>query len=210
MLSTYAVGAFAGQLAGAAWLLPLVIVWRWNPQDAPALLPLVALSPLAGLLYVELIWWLPRQLLWRILLFGVVTAASMGMMAAAVDGQSAPWSTLLLALGIGATVPLAVRGLVWAFVRSLTSVMALRMGQSIPMLFLSAVLLAIASDSLLDVARAAPAPAGAFALGIVGLGVAIWTVGLRPVEERPWWFRPYGPLLTAFVMAVGIVSYHLG
>jgi hypothetical protein len=71
-------------------------------------------------------------------------------------------------------------------------------------------MLAIASDPLLDVARAAPAPAGAFAFGIVGLGVAIWTVGLRPVEERPWGFRPYGPLLTAFVMAVGIVSYLLG
>jgi hypothetical protein len=204
VLSTYALGAFGGQMAAAAWLLPLVIVLGWTPQDLPALIPLAALSPMAGLLYVELIWWLPRRLLWRSLLFGVVTTATMGIMAAAVGGPPESWGTLLLASGIGASVPLAVRGLVWAFARPHTSVLALRVGQSISLLFLSALVLAPASGPILDVVRAAPAPAGAFALVFVGLGVAMWTVGWRPVEERPRWFRLYGVLLTAFLMAVGI------
>jgi hypothetical protein len=84
--------------------------------------------------------------------------------------------------------------------------MALRPGQSIPVLFLQLVIMASASGWLIEVARAAPAPSVAFTLGTVGLGLAIWTVGLRPAEARPGWFRPYGVLLTVFLMAVGIAS----
>jgi hypothetical protein len=42
-------------------------------------------------------------------------------------------------------------------------------------------------------------------LTIVGLGLVIWTVGLRPPEARPRWFRWYGLLLTAFPIAVGLL-----
>lgn len=205
MVSTYAVGAFAGQLAGFAWLFPFVII-GWNPNDTPELLALAALSPIAGLLYVELIWWLPGRLAWRMVVFGIVTAASVGVLAGAVAEPTAPWRSLLLALAIGSSMPLAARGVVWAFVRSNTSVMVLRPGQSIPLVFLVAVFIAFASGTLAEVARASPALTIAYAVSLVGLGLAIWTVGLRPADARPRWFKPYGLVLTAFLMTVGIVS----
>lgn len=205
MLSTYAVGAFAGQLAGFAWLFPLVII-GWNPDNAPELLPLAALSPIAGLLYVEQILWLPGRLLWRMLAFGLVTAASIGFLAGAVVQPAAPWRSLLVAFAIGTSTPLAARGVVWAFLRSVASVMALRPAQSISVLFVVAVFSAIASGTLGEVARAAPVLTVALAASFVALGLAIWTVGLRPIDERPQWFRAYGPAVTAFLMTVGIVS----
>jgi hypothetical protein len=207
VLSTYAVGALGGTLAGSTWLIPVAIIWSsLSPDDLPAPYPLVALSPIAGLLYVELIWWLPPQRVRRMFLFGLVAAASIGVLAAAIVEPTPTWITMLLALAIGASVPPAARGVVWAFTRSITSVMALRPGQSIPVLFLVTVIVASVSESLLEVARAAPALTAAFALSIVGLGPAIWTVGMRPVDEWPRWFRLYGPLTTVFLMTVGIVS----
>jgi len=207
VLSTYAVGAFAGELASGVWLLPVAIIWSsLNPEPLPGLLALVVLSPLAGVFYVELLWWLPSQLVWRILLCAVITAGSVGMMAAAIAGPTVAWSTVALAFAIGATIPLAVRGVVWAFLRSRSSVMALSPGQSLATLFLVAILMVVASSTLLDVARAVPAAFAAFALGILGLGPLIWTVGLRPAHEWPRWFRPYGQLVTALVMAVCVVS----
>jgi hypothetical protein len=205
VLSTYAVGAFAGQLAGFAWLFPLVIA-GWNPDDVPELLPLAALSPIAGLLYVELLWWLRRRLPWRMLVFGLVTAASICVLAGAVAEPATPWRSLLVAFAIGTSIPLAARGVVWAFVRSVASVMALRPGQSIPLLFVVAVFIAIASGTLGEVARAAPVLTLALAASLVGLGLAIWTVGMRPIDEWPQWFRAYGPAVTVFLMTVGIVS----
>ena len=205
MLSTYAVGAFAGQLAGFAWLFPLVIV-GWNPGASPELLALAALSPIAGLLYVELIWWLPPRLAWRMVGFGIVTAASVGVLAGAVVEPSAPWRSLLLAFAVGASTPLAARGLVRMFVRAGASVTALRPGQSLPLLLLVVVFFAVASGTLVEVAGDAPVLTVALAVSITGLGLAIWTVGLRPPDERPRWFRPYGLAVTAFLVAVGIFS----
>lgn len=205
VLSTYAVGAFAGQVAGFAWLFPLVII-GWHPDDSPELLALAALSPFAGLLYVELMSWLPDRLRWRMAVFGIVTAASVGVLAGAVAEPTAQWRSHLLALAIGVSTPLAARGVVWAFVRSAASVTALRPGQSIPLLFLVAVFIVIASGSLAEVARASPALTVVYAVSLVGLGLAIWTVGLRPADERPRWFRPYGLSVTALLVTVGILS----
>ena len=205
MLSTYAVGAFAGLLAGFAWLFPLVII-GWNPDNAPELLPLAALSPIVGLLYVELIWWLTGRRPGRMLVFGLVSAASIGFLAGAVVEPVAPWRSLLVAFAIGMSTPLTARGVVWAFVRSFASVTALRPGQSIPVLFVVAVFIVVASGPLGEVARAAPVPTVALVASIVGLGLAIWTVGLRLIDERPQWFRVFGPAVTAFLVTVGIVS----
>jgi hypothetical protein len=116
------------------------------------------------------------------------------------------WGTVLLALAIGATIPVAVRGVVWAFFRSVALVMALRLGQSLPVLFLVLVIMSSTSGALVEVTSAAPAPLAAITVGIVALGFAIWTVEVRPLEARPHWFRWYGLLLTACLMAIGILS----
>jgi len=199
--STYAAGGFAGVIAAFAWLFPLALA---RGPD-PAWTSLVVLSPIAGLLYVQLIWWLPASLGWRSLQFGLVMAATFGAVAA-VPRPVAREVTLAIAFGIGATIPTALRAVVWAFARSRVSVMSLRLGQSLPLLFLLSVIMISTNATLLEAIRSAPVPFWVSILTIAGLAVAVWTLGQRPPEERPAWFRAVGPLLMAVAMVVGIVS----
>src|SRR5688500_12797930 len=200
VLSTYAAGGFAGVLAAFSWLFPLAIA---RGPD-PAWTSLVVLSPIAGLLYVELIWWLPASLGWRSLLFGLVMTATFGAVAA-VPNSVAREVTLAIAFGIGATIPIGLRAVVWAFARSRVSVMSLRLGQSLPLLFLLSVIVISTGGQLLGAIRSAPGPFWVSILAMAGMAVAVWTVG-QPPEERPPWFRIVGPLLVAVAMAVGILS----
>lgn len=200
--STYAVGGLAGVVAAFPWLFTLALAEGPDPGWSS----LVVLSPIAGLLYVQLTWWLPASLAWRSLLFGVVMAATFGAVAAAVPGSVEREATMAIAFGIGATIPIATRAVVWAFASAVVSVMALRPGQSLPMLFLVSVIVISTSGALPEAIRSAPIPFWVSISALAGLAVAVWTVGQRPPDDRPTWFRAIGPLLVAAAMAAGILS----
>src|SRR5688572_28905968 len=87
LLSAYAAGSWAGAMAASAWILALAIAWPLltrppvDLSEAPG--ALILLSIVAGVMYVEIIFWLPRSLVRRSIVFSFVLVAAFGGIAAA-------------------------------------------------------------------------------------------------------------------------------
>ncbi len=210
VLSTYAVGCGAGVIATVSLILvvgvPLSIVSR-PPASLPQIGSALALmSPFAGILYVELIWWLPRQLTWRMLVYAALSVLAFGPMVVAERPGAALDGGLVLTAGAGALIPIAVRVVLWISVRSIASVMGLWPNQSLAFLFMGVIAPVVGFGQLIELVRAAPVPAATVAVVIIGLAGAIWTSGIRTREQLPRWFTPFGVALALLLAVVGAVS----
>ena len=211
VLSAYASAGWAGAMAASAWIFALAIAWPLvarplvDLSEAPG--TLILLSILAGVMYVELIFWLPRSLARRSIIFSFVMMATFGGIAAAALPAAAREGILVLSWAIGLSVPVALRGTLLLFVRSIASVLVLPLGQSMPILLLIIPVYAWAgADQLGAIVGAAPVATGLVVVTIVALGLAAWTVGLRPAEARPRWYGAYGVVACAVAMASGLGS----
>jgi hypothetical protein len=174
---------------------------------------------LCGSIYVGVIGWLPRRLLVRSAVFGLigapivagVHATAYGVPAAGPIDHAIPW-ILASAVGTGLATPVTLRAVLLAAVRSIASFAALPVSSSLPLLALVAIGPVFYLGTVAEVVAVAPLGMLVLVVVIVALTIMAWTVGIGPADRRPPWFVAYGwalaavAVLTGSAMLVGVLS----
>jgi hypothetical protein len=227
LLSAFASGAFAGLLANVAFaMVPVwVLAVAGTPVRPPELdsdrtfLAAVVGAILVGLFYVHTLVWLPRALLARSAVFAVLGApviAGLKASAYVLPGTtlSEPLVGWIAASTVGTSLatPILLHFVLYAMVRSFSSPAALPVNLSLFLLGVVAVSGPIQNAAAMgEVLAVAPAGIATIVTLVIALATLTWTLGIRPEDERPQWFRPVGRLLigltslTGVAMLVGVI-----
>ncbi len=218
VLSAVASGASAGWLAQGAVALSLMLIIGLAGSPIPpagldsleAAIASALGGILCGLFYVSVIGWLPRRLLVRSAVFGLigapiaagVHASAYGVPATGSIDHAIPW-ILASAAGTCLATPVTLRGVLLAAVRSIASLAVLPVLKSL--LLLAIVLIGPVSylGTVAEVVAVAPLGMLVLVVVIAALTVGAWTLGVRPADRRPAWLAPYGWTLAAVAALTG-------